>query len=96
MARKEWTRTQFRNRVARLREDGFNPEEAWDIALWSHNLDHWVIRHMRQDRRKLMRNWLNAGLSEDEIRERLDRRYIDLGVKGQYEDEEWYVARVGA
>ena len=96
MARKEWSRFQFRRRVTLLREDGFTPEEAWDMALWSHNLDHWVLRNVRSARRKLMANWRDQGLSDDEITARLTRRYIDLGIQGLYEDEEWYVARVGA
>ena len=96
MPQREWSRGQFLRRVRLLRADGFTPEEAWDVALWGQNLSHWVIRHLRQDRKKLVANWQGIGMSEGEITERLNRRYIDMGVRGQFEDEEWYVQRVGA
>ncbi len=91
-----WTREEFLNRVHRLRQQGFTPEESWDIAGWKHELSHWVISNLRRDRRVLIKSWRDDGMIEEEIDARLTQRYVALGVRGQYEDEEWYVARVGA
>jgi hypothetical protein len=91
-----WTPAQLQQRIRDLRADGFTPEEAFDLALWSHPLNHWVIENMRRDRRTLLINLQGQGLGLDDITERLERRYLDLGIEGQYENEEWYVSRVSA
>ena len=96
MPQKKWSDAQLLNRYHLLQRDGFTNEEAWDIASWSQNLTHWVIRGMRRDRRRLVANWKSQGMRQDEIDSRSERRYIDLGIPGLYEDEEWYVSRVPA
>ena len=94
--KREWTIVQWRRRFSALRNDGFTPEEAYELANWSLPLGGHVIRHMRQDRRTLLRTWRRAQLAEDEIDQLLERRYIDLGMKGQYIDEAWYVQKEAA
>ncbi len=94
--RQDWTLNQWRVRFARLRAEEFTPEEAYAMANWLVKLDSFVLRHMRSDRRALLKQWRKEEMPEDEIAQALERRYIDLGVRGQYVDEEWYVQREGA
>ena len=91
---RKWTTPQFQRRLESLMRDGFTPEEAFDLATWQQPLSHFVISGMRNARRRLVNQLTREGLSEAEVQERLTRRYIDLGIQGQYENEEWYVARV--
>ena len=92
----KWTIAQFRRRQAQLEKDGFIPEEAFALANWRQWLDHWVIAKLRTTRKQLVKDWRSQGLDESEISSRLWNRYLDLGVRGQFEDEDWYFERVGA
>ena len=93
---RKWTTRELNRRFDSLAGDGFTPEEAWDLALWNQTLNHWVIKRMRSDRRKQIREFRRQGLTEDDIEKRLTERYIELGIRGQFEDEEWYYERTGA
>jgi hypothetical protein len=92
----KWTTAQFQRRLDSLIRDGFTPEEAFTLANWSVPLNHWVIERMRRARRSMMTRFRREGLGADEIQERLDERYLELGIRGQYEDEAWYFSRTGA
>ena len=92
----KWTPSQLERRLKSLQRDGFTPEEAFDLASWNQNLTHRVIDGMRRDRKALVTSLRRQGLDQEAIDQRLRRRYIDLGISGQYENEEWYFSRVGA
>ena len=94
MPRRKWTDFEFQRRMTSLQGDGFTPEEAFDMSSWNVPLSHFVIRNMRRDRRILRRSLVTRGQSDADIMDFLVERYIDLGVRGKYENEDWYFARV--
>ena len=91
-----WSNEEFQSRYRLLISEGFIPEEAWELAHWNQPLDHWVLRNMRADRQRLVKNLSNQGLEPAEIANELHDRYMDLGLRGQFEEEDWYFERKGA
>ena len=90
-----WTNEEHRARFERLKTWGFLPDEAWRIAQWEVKLNHFIIRGLRRSRSKIIKEWKEQGLSDEEIAGMLWQRWIDLGLRGQYEEEDWYLARAG-
>ena len=91
-----WGDDEFRSRLDDLILEGFTPEEAFEMSSWPFPLTHWMIGNLRQARRALISNLKRRGMSDSDIQEELNDRYLRLGLKGQYEDEEWYFDRRGA
>ncbi len=89
-------RATLNRRMNILIREGFTPEEAFDLANWKAGISHWTVRGLRRDRRALLANLRGQDLSEEEITAVLERRYVDLGIRGQFEQEDWYFNRVGA
>ena len=91
-----WSDDEFSRRLDYLIAQGFTPEEAYEIAGWHQDFSNWMLKNLIEDRQTLMKNLKSRGLPQNDIDKELTARYLRLGIRGQYEEEDWYFDRKGA
>lgn len=88
--RNKWTSAEYLYRVRFLQEKGFLPAEAFEIAEWYHPLTHKTIQLLITIRQERLRRYRQLGMGPEAIEADLQAQYEDLGIRGQYDEDERY------